>query len=99
MEGRLKLPSINEVIEQTITDRYLDVCNLKVIQTREYIEARDKVQELESKILSLVSEDLKDLFDDFLDARSGEECVSLKLCYRQGLIDGMGITKSWRVLR
>ncbi len=96
MEGKLKLPGINEVIEQAISDRYLEVYHLKVLQNREYVEARCKVQELENKILSLLSGDLRELFDDFLDARSGEEYVSLKLCYRQGLIDGLGVIKSWR---
>ena len=97
-EMKERLPSINQAIEKAIHERYWDVQNTKVLQNKEYNEDNEKAKELENKIHSLLSGELEDLFNNYVSASNLAESTAARICYRQGLRDGMALPKAWGVL-
>ena len=87
-----KLSGIHEAIEKALYNRVDDVITYKVVPDKSNAERTKEIIQMQEKMLPLMSEELKELFDEYETLCGLDTSEQAKICYKQGLRDGIELS-------
>lgn len=92
-ETKKRMLSMNESIDNALSDRFCEFGAVKVMKNKRYIEASRKAGELYEQLKACLPEESKGLLRRFNDAVLYLGSIESELAYRQGIRDGLAISK------
>lgn len=87
------MKKLNHYLDEFIAERITETENETLKQSRVYEQTTNRIEELQNQIKNILPPEERYLMEELEEISNNEVSIMKEELYRQGFIDGIGVTK------